>query len=83
VRASCEGHWDQSLDHLYAADQQLSYRNAVEGVFKLENRLVMVEGLLAQGHGEHAHAMLAKVRAVNPTMASAFEARGLHWLDPR
>ena len=57
--------------------------NADIGVFKLENRLALVEVLLARGHQAEAHALLSQVRTVNPTRAASFESDGLQVLGLR
>jgi tetratricopeptide (TPR) repeat protein len=58
-------------------DGLLSYYNSFVGLFKLYNRLFLVETLLAQHRDAEAHQMLAKVRAVNPWLVTRFEESGL------
>lgn len=58
-------------------DGMLEYHNSFVGVFKLYNRLFLVETLLAQHRDADAHQMLAKVRAVNPWLVARFEESGL------
>ena len=58
-------------------DGMLSYYNSFVGLFKLYNRLFLVETLLAQQRDAEAHQMLAKVRAVNPWLVARFEESGL------
>jgi len=55
------------------ADAQLTYHNSFVGLFKLYNRLFLVETLLSQGRDAEAHQLLAKVRAVNPWLVTRFE----------
>jgi hypothetical protein len=58
-------------------DGMLSYYNSFVGLFKLYNRLFLVETLLAQHRDAEAHQLLAKVRAVNPWLVARFEESGL------
>jgi len=59
------------------ADARLTYHNSFIGLFKLYNRLFLVETLLAEGRDGEAHQLLAKVRAVNPWLVTRFEEDGL------
>jgi hypothetical protein len=61
-------------------DGMLSYYNSFVGLFKLYNRLFLVETLVAQHRDAEAHQMLAKVRAVNPWLVARFEESGLKLL---
>lgn len=61
-------------------DGTLAYHNSFVGLFKLFNRLFLVETLLAQHRDAEAHQMLAKVRAVNPWLVARFEESGLEFL---
>ena len=62
------------------ADAHLTYQNSGVGLFKLYNRLMLVETLLSQQRDADAHKLLAKVRSVNPTIVSDFEEAGLRLL---
>lgn len=83
VRLACQGELKAAEDLLREADGHLRYKNADLGLFKLLNRLVLVEVLLARGHQADAHSLLSQVRTVNPTLASDFEADGLEVLGLR
>jgi tetratricopeptide (TPR) repeat protein len=62
------------------ADDHLTYQNSGVGLFKIYNRLMLVETLLAEHRDADAHKLLAKVRAVNPTLVAEFEEAGLKML---
>lgn len=62
------------------ADANLTYQNSGVGLFKLYNRLMLVETLLSEQSDAEAHKLLAQVRAVNPTMVAEFEEAGLKLL---
>ncbi len=83
VRLACQGSLQEAENELRAADGMLRFMNADIGVFKLENRLALVEVLLARGHQAEAHALLSQVRTVNPTRAASFESDGLQVLGLR
>lgn len=77
VRLALSGQLEAAADALSAADAHLTYQNSGVGLFKLENRLFLVETLLALHRDAEAHKLLARVRAVNPTMTAEFEEAGL------
>lgn len=60
-----------------AADENATYIQAGNGLFKLNNRLYLVEALLAAGEEAEAHKVLAQVRSVNPALVREFEDDGL------
>ncbi len=80
VRAAVEGRLGDAVARCRAADDGLSYSGAALGVFKLVNRLVLVELLRAKGDEIEAHRVLSQVRAVNPALVGTFEERGLSLL---
>ncbi len=59
----------------------MTYIQATSGLFKLYNRLLMVETLFAAGMDGKAHKVLSKVRSVNPRMAGGIRGAGAE--DPR
>ena len=49
-------------------------------IFKLHNRLVLAELLLADGQDAEAHRLLTKVRSVNPVWVAEFQDSGFKTL---
>jgi hypothetical protein len=80
VRLALQGDYPAAEEQLRAADDQLSYAEAGAAIFKLYNRTVLAELLLAGGQDAEAHALMAKVRGVNPAWATEFEDSGLSLL---
>jgi Flp pilus assembly protein TadD len=62
------------------ADRHLSYIAAGTGMYKLYNRMLLVETLFAAGRDGDAHQLLSKVRSVNPNLVRNFEDAGLSLL---
>jgi tetratricopeptide (TPR) repeat protein len=77
IRLAKQGEVTEAEQKFREVDAQVIYKDAVLGWFKLYNRSLLAETLLAQGRDGDAHTMLAKLRAVNPAMVSEFEERGL------
>ncbi len=77
VRLALQGDFEEAEAKLRDADSQLTYRESGAGLFKLRNRLLLVETLFAQGHDAEAHKLLAQVRAVNSAVVGEFEENGL------
>jgi Flp pilus assembly protein TadD len=77
VRLALQGDIEDAEAKFRKADAQLTYRESVTGIFKLRNRLLLVETLFAQGRDAEAHKLLAKVRSVNPAIVEEFEENGL------
>jgi len=77
VRAATEGRLEDAVARCREADEGLSYTGASLGIFKLLNRLLLVEILRAEGDDAEAHRVLAQVRAVNPALVTRFEERGM------
>jgi Flp pilus assembly protein TadD len=77
VRLARQGHLDEAVERLRAADDSLSFREAGIGILKLVNRLVLVETLLADGQDAEGHKLLSEVRAINPPLVGEFETDGL------
>ncbi len=77
VRLALSGDLEAAEKAFRDADAHLTYRDSSIGMFKLYNRMFLVETLLARGHDAEAHKLLAKVRAVNPVIVAGFEEDGL------
>jgi tetratricopeptide (TPR) repeat protein len=76
VRLALSGDLAAAEKAFTEADAGLEYHNSFVGLFKLYNRLFLVETLLAEGRDAEAHQLLAKVRAVNPWLVASFEESG-------
>ena len=77
VRLATVGDTDGAVESFELADEFFHYMMAGSGLFKLRNRLILVETLLAAGEDAQAHQLLSKVRSVNPAMVENFEEDGL------
>ena len=77
VRLAFQGEYGDAEEKLRAADKELTYGEASTGTYKLFNRMILAELLLADGQDAEAHGLLAKVRGVNPVMVADFEDSGL------
>jgi hypothetical protein len=80
VRLASSGRLDEAALRLEEADQAFTYMGAGDGIFKLSNRLVLVEVLRTLGREVEAHRLLDQVLVVNPRMATDFQERGLESL---
>jgi tetratricopeptide (TPR) repeat protein len=76
VRLALQGDFAEAEALLRAADSRLTYVEANAAIFKLYNRTVIAELLLADGQAAEAHGLLAKVRSVNPEWVASFEEYG-------
>lgn len=77
VRLALSGDLEGAEKAFGNADAGLTYRDSGLGMYKVFNRLFLVETLLARGKDAEAHKLLAKVRAVNPVSVAEFEEHGL------
>ena len=77
VRLALQGEYEEAEKMLRAADEGLTYVEAGVGMYKLFNRMILAEVLLADGQDAEAHGLLTKVRGVNPVMVAEFEQSGL------
>ncbi len=77
VRLALQGDYAQAEEKLRAADEGLTYVEAGVGMYKLFNRMILAEVLLANSQDAEAHGLLANVRSVNPVMVAEFEDSGL------
>jgi tetratricopeptide (TPR) repeat protein len=80
VRSAVEGDYDAAIESFKQADEHMTYMQAANGLFKLYNRLFLVETLFAAGDDANAHKLLAQVRSVNPRMVDEFEEHGLRMM---
>jgi tetratricopeptide (TPR) repeat protein len=76
VRLALQGDYGEAETLLRQADERLSYMEAGSAVFKLYNRMILAELLLASGQDAEAHGLLSKVRSVNPVWVAEFEDSG-------
>lgn len=77
VRLALQGDYAEAEEKLRAADEGLTYVEAGVGMYKLFNRMILAEVLLADNQDAEAHGLLANVRAVNPVLVAEFEDSGL------
>jgi Flp pilus assembly protein TadD len=77
VRMALQGDYAEAEKKLRAADEGLTYVEAGVGIYKLFNRMILAEVLLADQQDAEAHGLLSKVRSVNPVMVAEFEDSGL------
>lgn len=77
VRLALQGDYAQAEEKLRAADEGLTYVEAGVGMYKLFNRMILAEVLLANSQDAEAHGLLANVRSVNPVLVAEFEDSGL------
>ena len=77
VRLALQGDYAEAEEKLRAADEGLTYVEAGVGIYKLFNRMVLAEVLLADQQDAEAHGLLSKVRSVNPVLVAEFEDSGL------
>ncbi len=80
VRAAFGDRLGEAEEKFREADAHLTYLTTESAMFKIDNQIMLVETLLAQGKDAEAHTLLAKVRAVNPMMTAQFEEEGLKTL---
>ncbi len=77
VRLALQGDYKGAEEKLRAADEGLTYVEAGVGMYKLFNRMVLAEVLLADRQDADAHGLLSSVRSVNPVLVAEFEEAGL------
>lgn len=76
VRLALQGDYGGAAEKLRTADQTLTYIEAGSAIFKLYNQMIIAELLLADGKDADAHALMSKVRGVNPAWVAEFEDAG-------
>jgi tetratricopeptide (TPR) repeat protein len=77
VRLALQGDYAGAEEKLRAADEGLTYFEAGVGMYKLFNRMILAEVLLADNQDAEAHGLLATIRSINPVMVAEFEDAGL------
>ncbi len=77
VRLALQGDYAGAEEKLRAADEGLTYVEAGVGMYKLFNRMILAEVLLADRQDAEAHGLLSNVRSVNPVLVAEFEDSGL------
>jgi len=80
IRLAVQGDHGAAAEKLREADQHLTFMEAGSAIYKLINRAILAEVLLADGQDAEAAALMAEIRAVNPVLAADFEASGLETL---
>jgi tetratricopeptide (TPR) repeat protein len=80
VRLALQGDFGEAGKLLRAADERLTYIESDSAIFKLYNRMILAELLLAEGEDAEAHELLAKVRSVNPLWVAEFQDSGFKML---
>jgi tetratricopeptide (TPR) repeat protein len=73
VRLATQGDLDAAVERFRAVAERLSFMKVEQGMFKLYNRLLEAETLLAAGKDSHAHKVIAHVRSINPELVGEFE----------
>ena len=76
VRLALQGSYGEAEALLRSADERVTYIEAGSAIFKLHNRTVLAELLLADGQDAEAHGLLSKVRSVNPAWVAEFQDSG-------
>jgi Flp pilus assembly protein TadD len=77
VRLALQGDYGQAEEQFRGADDSVTYVEASAALFKLYNKTILAELLFAANRDVDAHALLSRVRGVNPTWVAAFEDSGL------
>jgi tetratricopeptide (TPR) repeat protein len=80
VRHALQGDYGEAEALLRAVDERVTYIEAPSAIFKLYNRMILTELLLADGKDAEAHGLLAKIRGVNPLWVAEFQDSGFKML---
>ncbi len=80
VRMAIQGDLAAAAERFQGADDRLTFIRVDSGMFKLLNRLFLVETLRAGRKDAEAHKQLAWVRNINPVMVAEFETSGFRLL---
>jgi tetratricopeptide (TPR) repeat protein len=80
VRLASQGDYAEAEKQLRIADKEFTYIEAGTATYKLYNRMILAEVLLADNQDAEAHGLLSEVRRVNPLMIAEFEETGLKML---
>jgi tetratricopeptide (TPR) repeat protein len=73
VRLATQGDFAAAVDRFRAVDGRLSFMYVEQGMYKLYNRLLEAETLLAVGKDSEAHKVIAHIRGINPELVREFE----------
>ncbi len=77
ARLSMQGDFEGAIKELKLADENLTYVNAGIGILKLSNQLALATVLRKAGHEAKSHALIDKVRTINPEIVERYEERGM------
>lgn len=80
VRLAIRGNFEEAEKHLRTADDRLGFIGTDLGMYKLYNRLLLAESMLAGGKTANGHQLIADVRRVNPAMVDTFQDSGFRIL---
>jgi len=80
VRLASQGDFGNAAERFRAVDDRLSFMFVEQGMFKLHNKILLAETLLAAHQDAEAHELLAAVRRINPPMVQEFEDTGFRFL---
>jgi len=80
VRLALQGDYGEAEILLRSADERVGYNESGFAIFKLHNRMILAELLLADGRDAEAHGLLANVRSVNPLWVAEFQDSGFKML---
>ena len=80
VRLAIQGEYGAAAERFRAADDRLTFMQVDTGMYKLYNRMLLVETMLAGGKDAEAHKLLASVRSINPALVAEFETSGFRLL---
>ncbi|MCP4899122.1 MAG: tetratricopeptide repeat protein [bacterium] len=80
VRLALKGKLEDAEAVLIAADRSCTFTTAEVGSFKLLNRLLLTEVMLAQGKEGEAHRLLNQVEGINPRVVARFKQHQLRCL---
>jgi tetratricopeptide (TPR) repeat protein len=83
VRLATQGDIDAAVERFRAVDSRLSFMFVEQGMYKLYNRLLEAETLLAAGKDAEAHKVIAHVRGINPELVREFEDARFRYLGLR
>ena len=73
VRLATQGDFSAAVERFRGVDDRLSYMFVEQGMYKLYNKLLEAETLLAAGKDADAHTVIAHVRGINPQLVEDFE----------
>ena len=76
VRLSLQGEFEEAIQELKLADENLTYINSGIGIFKLANRLALASVLRKAGREGESQALINKIRAINPEIVVQYEEHG-------